>query len=62
MKVKAKASYKKLSDDKNYVAHNSLSKHIKLMSGMEVEIKGSMPEDLKEHLTEIKNTDKGGKK
>ena len=62
MKVKAKASYKNLSDDKNFIAFDSLSKHLKLMDDREIEIKGEMPDELKEHLTEIKNTNKGGKK
>ena len=46
-KYKAKASYKNLSNDENYNAFNSASKHIWLMDGLEVE---------------IKNTSKGGKK
>ena len=60
-KYKAKASYKNLSNDENYNAFNSASKHIWLMDGLEVEIK-TVPDKLKEHLTEIKNTSKGGKK
>ena len=59
-KYKAKASYKNLSNDENYNAFNSASKHIWLMDGLEVEIK-TVPDKLKEHLTEIKNTKKGGK-
>ena len=61
-KYKAKASYKDLDDTKNFHAFDSASKHLLLKAGIEVEIK-SVPEDLKEHLTEIKKkTDKGGKK
>ncbi|QDP48967.1 MAG: hypothetical protein Unbinned1524contig1003_5 [Prokaryotic dsDNA virus sp.] len=61
MKVKAKASYKKLDNTENYISLGSESKHIWLLEGKEIEIKGNIPEKLKEHLTEIKNT-KGGKK
>jgi hypothetical protein len=32
------------------------------LAGETAEWKGNIPKDLKEHLTEIKNTDKGGKK
>ena len=60
-KYKAKASYKDLDDTKNYNAFGSASKHLWLMEGLEVEIK-SVPDGLKEHLTEIKDTNKGGKK
>tara|TARA_R100000734_G_C3316688_1_gene109303 strand:- start:29 stop:217 length:189 start_codon:yes stop_codon:yes gene_type:complete len=62
MKVKAKASYKKLSRDKNYIAFDSTSKHLWLMDDREIEIKGDVPEALKEHLIEIKDTNEGGKK
>ncbi|QDP67957.1 MAG: hypothetical protein Tp1122DCM00d2C27307611_47 [Prokaryotic dsDNA virus sp.] len=61
MKIKAKASYKKLDNTENYLSLSSASKHIKLMEGLEIEIKGDIPEGLKDHLIEIKNT-KGGKK
>ena len=60
-KYKAKGSYKDLDDTKNYNAFGSASKHLWLMEGLEVEIK-SVPDGLKEHLTEIKDTNKGGKK
>tara|TARA_R110002012_G_scaffold300650_1_gene500548 strand:- start:433 stop:615 length:183 start_codon:yes stop_codon:yes gene_type:complete len=60
MKVKAKTSYKKLNNTENYISLGSTSKHIRLLEGNEIEIKGGIPEILKEHLTEIKNT-KGGK-
>ena len=59
-KYKAKASYKELNNTKNFHAFGSASKHLWLMEGLEVEIK-SVPKDLKEHLTEIKVTNKGGK-
>ena len=62
MKVKAKATYKNLTNAENYISLGSESKHIWLMAGLEVEIKGEIPKTLKEHLTEIKNTNKGGKK
>ncbi len=60
-KYKAKASYKDLDDTKNYNAFGSASKHLWLMEGLEVEVK-IVPNELKEHLIEIKNTSKGGKK
>ena len=61
MKYKAKASYAGLDDTKNFNAFGSASKHLWLMAGLEVEIK-IVPKKLKEHLTEVKNTNKGGKK
>tara|TARA_Y100001968_G_C18872504_1_gene487863 strand:- start:216 stop:407 length:192 start_codon:yes stop_codon:yes gene_type:complete len=61
MKVKAKKSYKDLDDNENYIGLGSSSKHIWLISGKEVEIKGPIPDSLKEHLTEIKKNTKGGK-
>ena len=60
MKYKAKASYLELDDTKNFNSFGSSSKHLWLLEGLEVEIK-IVPNGLKEHLTEIKNT-KGGKK
>ncbi len=60
-KYKAKESYKNLDDSKNYNSFGSASKHLWLNAGLEVEIK-DIPEGLKEHLTEIKSTSKGGKK
>ena len=60
-KYKAKESYKGLDNTKNFNAFGSASKHLWLMEGLEVEIK-SVPDGLKEHLTEIKSTSKGGKK
>ena len=60
MKYKAKASYSELDDTKNFNSFGSSSKHLWLLEGLEVEIK-IVPNELKEHLTEIKNT-KGGKK
>ena len=61
MKYKAKASYKELDDTKNFSSLKSASTHLLLIAGLEVEWKGNIPKDLKEHLTEIKNTNKGGK-
>ena len=60
MKYKAKPSYLALDDTKNFNSFSSSSKHLWLLEGLEVEIK-IVPNGLKEHLTEIKNT-KGGKK
>jgi len=61
MKYKAKASYLKLDDTKNFNSLLSASTHLKLKAGLVVEWNNDIPKDLKEHLTEIKNT-KGGKK
>ena len=61
-KYKAKATYKDLDDTQNFKSLLSCSTHLKLKAGLEVEWKQELPEDLKKHLTEIKNTDKGGKK
>ena len=60
-KYKAKASYKELDDTKNFNSFGSGSKHLWLKAGLEIEAK-DVPKSLKEHLTEIKDTNKGGKK
>tara|TARA_Y100000593_G_scaffold30588_1_gene60615 strand:- start:149 stop:337 length:189 start_codon:yes stop_codon:yes gene_type:complete len=60
-KYKAKSSYHELDDTKNYNAFGSASKHLWLKEGLVIDIK-DVPKTLKEHLTEIKNTNKGGKK
>ena len=62
MKIKAKATYKDLDDTKNFKSLLSCSTHLKLKAGLEIEWKNDIPKDLKEHLTEIKDTNKGGKK
>ena len=62
MKIKAKGSYSGLDDTQNFNSLLSASTHLKLLAGLTVVWKGNIPKDLKEHLTEIKNTDKGGKK
>ena len=56
---KAKATYKDLDDTKNFHSLLSASRHLKLKAGLEIEWKNDIPEDLKKHLTEIKDT-KGG--
>ena len=61
MKYKAKASYSKLDDTQNFNSLLSASSHLLLKAGLEIEWNKDIPKDLKEHLTEIKNT-KGGKK
>ena len=61
MKIKAKASYSELDDTENFNSLLSASTHLILLAGETAEWKG-IPKDLKEHLTEIKNTNKGGKK
>jgi len=49
MKYKAKESYKKLDDSKNYCAFSSPSKHRQLMAGLEVKI-SEVPKELQAHL------------
>ena len=61
-KYKAKASYKELDDTKNFKSLKSCSTHLRLKAGLVVEWKNEIPKDLNEHLTEIKDTNKGGKK
>jgi len=61
-KYKAKKSYTGLDDTKNFKSLLSCSTHLRLKAGLEVEWTNDIPKDLKEHLTEIKNTNKGGKK
>ena len=60
-KYKAKVSYMGLDDTENYNAFGSASKHLWLKEGLVIDIK-DVPKTLKEHLIEIKNTNKGGKK
>ena len=61
-KYKAKASYRELDDNKNFKSLLSCSTHLRLKAGLVVEWKKEIPKDLQEHLTEIKDTNKGGKK
>ena len=61
MKYKAKPSYLALDDTKNFNSLMSASTHLLLKDGLEIEWNKNIPKNLKEHLTEIKNT-KGGKK
>ena len=61
-KYKAKASYKDLDDTKNFNSLLSASTHLKLIADEEVEWKGKIPKNLADHLLEIKNVTKGGKK
>ena len=60
MKIKAKESYEKLDDTKNFNSLLSASTHLKLVAGLVVDYKGDIPDELKKHLTEIKAT-KGSK-
>ena len=62
MKYKAKASYSGLDDTKNFKSLLSCSTHLRLEAGLVVEWKNAIPKELKEHLTEIKDTKEGGKK
>ena len=49
MKYKAKVSYKKLDDSKNFSAFSSSAKHQRLMAGDVVKIT-DVPKELKAHL------------
>ncbi|HCX21000.1 MAG TPA: hypothetical protein DHN29_03735 [Cytophagales bacterium] len=49
MKYKAKESYKKLDDNKNYYAFGDSSKHQQLIAGLTVEIT-EVPKELEAHL------------
>ena len=62
MIVKAKASYIELDDTQNFKSLKSCSTHLKLKAGLEVKWEGSIPKDLKDHLTEIQNKKEGCKK
>ena len=53
MKYKAKDSYKKLKDEKNFNAFNSPAKHVRLMDGEIIEV-DNLPKELKKHLEEVK--------
>ena len=55
MKYKAKATYMELDDTENFNALLSCSTHLKLKAGLEIEWKGNIPKELKEHLIEVKN-------
>ena len=54
MKYKAKNSYKDLKDSENFISLHSTSTHLILLAGEEAEYKGSVPEKIKDCLTEIK--------
>ena len=61
-KYKAKKSYTDLDDTKNFKSLKSCSTHLKLKAGLVIEWDNDIPKDLKEHLTEIKDTKEGSKK
>tara|TARA_Y100001938_G_C7775873_1_gene275525 strand:- start:224 stop:415 length:192 start_codon:yes stop_codon:yes gene_type:complete len=54
MKVKATPEYKKLSDDKNFIALGKASTHLKLLAGMECEVSKSLLPLSKELLKALK--------
>lgn len=62
MKIKAKASYSELEDTENFKSLLSCSTHLRLKAGLEIEYDKPIPKKLKEHLIEIKDNTKGGKK
>ena len=58
MKVKAKASYRELSNEDNFLALGSASTHLKLIAGESVEVGDVLlpfSKELGECLTEIKS-------
>tara|TARA_R100000353_G_scaffold7423_3_gene9307 strand:+ start:6230 stop:6415 length:186 start_codon:yes stop_codon:yes gene_type:complete len=55
MKYKAKDSYKKLDDSKNFYAFESAAKHNRLMAGESIEI-DSVPKELEKHLESAEPT------
>lgn len=57
MKYKAKESYKKLDDSKNFNAFSSSAKHHQLMAGQSVKIT-QVPKELKSHLESAEPKDK----
>ncbi len=61
MKYKAKESYKKLSNDKNFNAFSSSAKHQRLMRGEEIEL-SEVPKELKSHLESAESKSKKGSK
>jgi hypothetical protein len=54
MKYKAKSTYKDLKKEDGFVGLKSASTHIILLSGGEIEWKGSLPKKIKYCLIEIK--------
>ena len=60
-KYKAKVTYLGLDDSDNFNSLASASTHLLLEAGLEIEWNKDIPQELKKHLTEIKNTKKGGK-
>tara|TARA_Y100001963_G_scaffold27308_1_gene37232 strand:+ start:281 stop:472 length:192 start_codon:yes stop_codon:yes gene_type:complete len=60
-KYKAKVTYLGLDDSDNFNSLASASTHLLLKAGLEIEWNKDIPQELKKHLTEIKNTKKGGK-
>ena len=61
-KYKAKVTYLGLDDSDNFNSLASASTHLLLKAGLEIEWNKDIPQELKKHLTEIKNTKEGGKK
>ena len=61
MKIKAKSSYKNLEDKKNPLLSISPAKHHRLMLGETVEM-DSVPNALKEHLSDTQSNIKSKKK
>ena len=62
MKYRAKESYKKLDDTKNFKAHWSYNEHQLLLANCEIEIT-DVPQSLEKHLerVDIKKTSKEDK-
>lgn len=60
MIYKAKDSYKKLDNTKNFVALGCASKHQWLVEGQQINYNQKLPSELKKHLDEV-SEDKGAK-
>ena len=58
MKYKAKSTYKDLKKEESFAGLNSASTHMILLSGGEIEWKGSIPKKIKETLIEVKSKTK----
>ena len=62
MKYKAKKSYAELPPTDNFLSLGMASKHIYLIEGLEITFNGTLPEGLKDHLSEVKEKKEKGDK
>ena len=54
MKYKAKKSYAELPPTENFLSLGMASKHTFLIEGLEITYNGTLPKELKDHLSEVK--------